>query len=864
MILRALWLRPTLRRPARALATVAGVAIGVAAFVATLLASRAALASMREGIDELAGRAVLEIAQPGGVDERVLAELRPLASRALFLPLVEESALAPALGDAVRVLGLDLLADLEGRGLAPRAQASGLALEKLLREPACLLPEGLARELGLAPGAKLELLVRARRVELEVAALFEPARFSSIWSRAVLIDLALAQELYGLSSRVSRIEVLPRGAVPRAELERAIAARLPEGVRVEPPSERRRQGEELLAALEFNLLALSGISILIGAVLVATALATSIVQRRAEVALLRSLGASRAQVASVVLAEAASIGLVGGALGVLAGVLGARAALSSVRATVASVAPEALPGAIELEPRWVLLGALLALLVSLAASIAPLREALSIPPRRASAEPGSRPPPSRVGRGRAPRARATGDCRAPHLPTAAAVLLCLAAGAFFARLPALGGRPVFGLVSTLCLLASLLAGAPLLIDLVAARRSDSAQLARGAVLALARAALAARRSRAAWAAAAVGVAVALAVSMALMVTSFRGSVAEWSTAALRADLGLRPLPGASGVAAGRIDPEVVEIARARFSDEVDAFHTTRASFAGAAIDVAGGELAVVARHGGVPFLDGRDSRAVFAEALAKGGALANEPFARRFGLARGDRIELESASGRIERELVGVFRSYSSPGGLVVLDRADFLLHFPDEGPRSISIHLEPGEDPERARAALLADLGGRFALEVLPQRALRAEVLAIFDRTFAVTIALELVAAAVAALSLLSVLFALVREEASVLAALRAIGATRLQVAAVVLGQALLLASGGALGGIGAGFLVGLVLVKVVNLQSFGWSMDLALPWAELGLLLAALLVSTALAALAPAWKAARLAPREVLRDEG
>jgi putative ABC transport system permease protein len=107
-------------------------------------------------------------------------------------------------------------------------------------------------------------------------------------------------------------------------------------------------------ALEFNLTALSGISVLVGLVLVATTLATSVRRRRTQLGLLRSLGASRGQLAGAVLIEAAVIGALGGALGVVGGALGSRAALIGVRGSVASVVPDAIAGVPHLQPGWVL------------------------------------------------------------------------------------------------------------------------------------------------------------------------------------------------------------------------------------------------------------------------------------------------------------------------------------------------------------------------------------------------------------------------------------------------------------------------------------------------------------------------------
>lgn len=853
MILRALWLRPMLAGRARLVATAAGVAIGVASVVGTLSASRAAVASIGRDVDAVAGAARLEIARPGGVPVEDLARLRDLCGDALLVPVVEDAALAPALGELVRVLGVDPLVDagvraieLDPGGAGGDEDALLAARDALLLGTAAALPRSLADELGVAPGGELELVVRARPVRLAVAALFDPPRVASAWDRIVLVDVATAQELFGRAGRFDRVELRPRHELDLDALAADVAARLPPGTLVRPASERRAEGERMMRALDFNLTALSGVSVLVGMVLVATTLATSVVQRRKAIALLRSLGASRGQLARGVLLEAASIGLAGGLLGVALGWLGARAALASVKATAATVRPDAIAGEVELAPAWIAVGLALGVLSSLAAAVLPLREALRTPPIQGL------------------RAERPESVALRRRGRALVVLAALAlAAAVFASLPATGDRPFGALASALCLLSLLLVVAGPLVDLCAAIRLPGAGARVRTPLRVAQAALEAGRRRAAWAAGAVGVAVGLAVAMTAMVGSFRSSVVDWTQEAMRSDLFVRPLPTAGGVSVGGLDPEVVEIARRVFgAGAVDPFHQTTARVAGQPIALAGAAFDVVATRGGVPFLDGRPSRDVFAAAHARGTVLVNEPFARRFGVGRGDAIELETAAGTVSREVEGVYRDYSGHTGRAVLDRADFLALFPDEGPRSLAIFLPEGTDLLDARRELAAALEGRFALGILLDRELRAEVLAVFERTFAVTVALQLVASVVAALAVVTVLGALVRERRRELAVLRVLGGSRLQVAGVVAGQALLLGVAGALGGLGVGLVVGWVLVAIVNLQSFGWTLAFAPPWGSIAGVVGAVVPACLLAGWVPALIASRSTPREALRE--
>ena len=847
MIVRTLVIRPALRRPLRLLLTIAGVAAGVAAVVSTVAANRAAVRSMREGVIEVAGDEVLAITAPGGVPTTSLGTLRNLSADARLAPIIEEVALLPEIRDTVKVLGMDLLSDAAFDDLPP-ISGNPEAFERLLGGDGMLLPSELARRLAVTAGGSVTLVARARTAELTVAGVFVPQRLASAWNHVIVMDIATAQELFGRQGYVDALQLRPRPGVTLDALRAQLTPDLlPAPLVVATPREHAESGQRMLRALQFNLVSLSGISLLVGAVLVATTLATSVVQRRRVIALLRSLGAGRRQITRAVLLEAALIGVTGGLLGVVAGGFAARAALASVRATVASAVQSAVPAtAIQIEPGLAVLGLLLGVFVSATAAVLPLREARATPPLQALRDE----PPVML----APRTR--------RRTTLLGVGL-LAAGAALAQLPAIADQPIPALAASLVILAAMLATAGLAVDTFARLEALPGLRRAGVMLRLAGAALAAGRRRAAWAAGAVGVAIALAVAIATMVHSFRSTVLNWANQGLRADLWVRPA-AVAGVQVGRLHPEVVRLATDLFGpDAVDPFHVATVALEEQLITLGAGALDVVARHGGVPFRGGRDARDVFAEAVERRGAVINEPLARRFGLAEGNVLRLATPKGLLEKPIVGVFYDYSRSQGMAVIDRTDFLKQFPDVGAQEVAVFLPAHADAAEARRRLLEALDSHYRVEAFLNRELRQEVIAVFDRTFAITAALQIVAVAVAMVAVTTVLLALLTERARDLALLRALGSGRSQVARVVLVQAGLLGSIGALGGIAVGLGIGIILVKVVNMQSFGWTLQLLLPWRNILVTAAGVALGCLVAGAIPAAAALRVAPAEVLREE-
>lgn len=834
----------------RFILTALGVAIGAASVVATILASQAAVRSMKEDVQELAGRARLEITRSGGLDETLMGELRPFSREASLIPIVEERVLLPGVDDVVRIFGVDFVIDDLVRDLdwGVEGEPDEEMFLSLLRGEGVLLPQSLAERLDAEKGGRIAVSILSRELELDILEVFTPQTGASAWDRVIVMDIAYAQSLFGRAGRIDRIELLPREGVDLDSLQQRLGAALPADMIIQRPETRGDQTSRMVRALQFNLTALSGISLLVGGVLVATTLYTSIVQRRYLIALLRSLGASRGQLAFAVSVEALAIGLIGGVFGVVAGYLGANAALSSVRATVSVIVHDAPASTVEFQWWVAALGVGLGALTSLAAAIGPMREAMKTPPLQEL-------------KTERPQTMTVQVRRRPLI--LAAVFMAL--GFLLSLAPPIYDLPYAALGASLAVLAAVMA---LMAPGLDALASLTHALRRGpfpSTLQLAVAGLSAGRGRAAWAAGAIGVSAALAVAMAVMLTSFRQTVVDWTDQGLRSDVWVRPMASQTGIPAGRLSPELVELLRTVIpDDQLDPFHVTDAYIDGERVTLGAGEFSVVMQHGGVPFRDGRDAVEVFAETLDTHGAIVNEPFARRFNVQEGDIITLETRAGPIERRIVGVYYDYSSHQGMVIVDRNDYLEWYPNDGPQGIAIFLPDEADAEAVREKIYSVLDSRWLVEVFINRELKAEVLRIFDRTFAITAIMQIIASIVAAIAVVTVLFALVNERKQDLSLLRAIGAARSQTVRLILYKAGLLGALGAAGGLLGGAAVGVILVKVVNLQSFRWSLQLIWPVGELAGLFLAILAACALAGALPAWAVTRRNLQTAIRDDG
>lgn len=345
-------LRPLGRDLPRSGVTVAGVAAGVAVVVAIRLANAASVLGFEAALDATAGRTSLEISAAGlDVAEDRLAELEWLREFGLVSPVIDADVrigvpggVAAARGasgagsryraESVRLLGVDILRDRPFRDypLADGAAAREITTREflsLLTDPrAVVLTEELARRQGLDVGSAVELVAGGRRAELVVKGLLGREGPAEVAGGAfALMDVAAAQWALGMLGRVDRLDVRIFDDLDVADAERAIAERLPPGLTVQRPARRRAQVEKMLAAFHFNLAALSYVALLVGVFLVYNTVSVSVITRREEIGMLRTLGASRRTVLALFLGEAAGLAAAGCAAGIPLGWLLAHAAV---------------------------------------------------------------------------------------------------------------------------------------------------------------------------------------------------------------------------------------------------------------------------------------------------------------------------------------------------------------------------------------------------------------------------------------------------------------------------------------------------------------------------------------------------------
>jgi putative ABC transport system permease protein len=353
--------------------------------------------------------------------------------------------------------------------------------------------------------------------------------------------------------------------------------------------------------------------------------------------------------------------------------------------------------------------------------------------------------------------------------------------------------------------------------------------------------------------------------MIVTVASIRETVRVWVESTLRSDLWIKADAGGGAGIVGDLPEDAIAFVRGfEGVAAVDPFRARDATDTeGRPFTLASGDFRVLARAGGLPLLDGSDARPVAQAAREHGDVLVSEPYARRFGARRGSEISLPTPAGPRRFAVAGVYRDYSNDRGTVVMDRDLYLSLYPDRRVTSLAVIAAPGVDPGDLRRRLLSAAQGRYAVTISTNRELRREALRIFDRTFAVTKALEGIAIAVAVLGIANALLASAVERRRSFGLLRAIGASAGQIRRATLVEAFLTGGTGTLAAIAAGAAFAWLLLAVINPQSFGWTVQVSIPVASLAGAAALVLAAACAAGLLPGRIAASVDPAAALAEE-
>jgi putative ABC transport system permease protein len=837
-------LRYVARHKLLALLNVLSVALGVAVYLAIQIANRSANESFAAGVDLVAGKAHLEAR--GQITDELWPKIARVEGVSATTAIIEGVATLPAHpGEYLRLVGVDVFTSVPFRTFEIGSTAQRLDLEKWLGESGSIaVTQEFAQRTGLKVGDPLDLQVNATTVPARIVALIDLSE-SVGDSRVAAIDLGWAQEILAQQGRLASVQIRADEPKNAERLAEAIRRVVPPDVRINPPRQRSFQMQTMLSAFQLNLTAMSLVSLLVGTFLVYNTIYASVVRRRTELGILRALGVTRTEIRWLFLGEACVFGFIGIVLGGVGGVLLGRVMIGAVEKTISSLYVLMSIERVSLDPWQFALAGIFGIAAVIAGAWMPANEAAQVDPI------------STLSLGGHAEASLQNQRQWRWWAIASlglAAILCAAA--------LRSGPPLLAFGGAFLVLAGFAFSAPVTTELIT---GSVPRLIRGWYL-LRMAGDHLRRSlhRSAVTIAALATAVAMVIGLTVMIHSFRQSLTVWIEQGVVADLFIAPASNETIGLGSVIPPEAIAWLREQPGvDSVDSFREV----SGTARIQEGDQPVLMAvtegRYRNNLQVEGRGG-AEGMQRVFRGEAIAiTESLARRWHLREGMTLSLLTPKGLEGFPIAAVYTDYSRDQGAVLMAHRRFVESWQDHGPMSLGVYLKPNTEPRKLAEEFVARFGSRGEFIAYSNRELRSRIFAIFDQTFAVTYVLRTIALLVAVIGIFLSVTTVVAERQRETGMLRAVGASRSQIAALFMAEAGLIGTAASVLGIVTGLALALVLTWVVNPAFFGWTIHLHIPTATIAATPLWVVAATILAAWWPAWRGALEPIATAVREE-
>lgn len=843
-------LRYLLRHPLQIILSVIGVAVGVAVVVGIDLSIQSAVNAFRLSTDRIAGNATHQIAgAQGTIDQDIYRELCVDFGYDIAAPVVESYVtMVGETNRTIQLLGIDPLAE------APfRPYLSGIGMDEgqrlsafMLSERGVILPEATASELGTVPGDSLSIQIRGNVQKVFLLGVISSTDETdeNLLQNVMLTDISNAQSLLTMGGELSHIDLI----IPpekQGQIERDIREFLPDGVELQRSESRSEAVETMIGAFQVNLSALSFLALIVGMFLIYNTMTFSVLQRRAHIGRLQSLGVTRNEIFLLVITEALFIGGAGTVTGGIGGLILGSGLVQLVTRTINDLYFVVTVTNLDIEPMTVLKGIGLGIGATLLAALAPAREATKSPPRVAL----SRSQIESKTRDNAPRMALIG---------VGAIL----AGALLLAIPS--DRILLGYAGLLPIIMGFALFTPIILISLVRLLRPVFRKSMGLIGGMASQSIVTQLSRSAVAIAALGIAVSATIGVTTSVQSFRNSVEQWLTTTLQADVYISPPGMVSRRNYQFMDDAILDSIRTvPGATDISTSRFFTANVEGKIIDI--GMMNIGPRgYDRYEFKIGNPDN-IWDKWQTSDAVIISEPYSLQNDVSVGDTLMLPTGGGEVHFPVLGVYFDYGSDIGTALVSRETYHRYWTGDDLTAVALYAAHSTSVDTVIQRLRdAFAGTQFENAIVrSNRALREASLTIFDRTFTITRVLQILTIIVALIGVLSALMALQLERSWEVGIMRAIGLTPGQLRQMVLTQTGLMGTFAGLLAVPLGVVLAIILIYVVNQRSFGWTLQLSLTFESLVLAVLLSIVAAVIAGMYPAIKMGQMKLTSALREE-
>ncbi len=829
--------------------TTAGVVLGIAVFVGMYTANQSVLFAFSQTIDRIAGRTDLQItAGEAGFGEDLLEKVQSTSTVRVAVPVIETVVDSTLEGEGdLLVLGIDMTGD---RSLRDYDLDSGDAaivddpLVFLAQPDSLIVSKELADRNGLTLGSRLPLQTAGGEKAFTIRGIMKPSGLASAFGgNLAIMDVYAAQLMFGRGRTFDRIDLALTPGTALADAERELTALLGPGFDVQSPAGRGRQAEAMIAGYTMMVNISSVFALFIGMFIIYNSFSTAVTERRAEIGILRALGATRAQVRGLFLTESLVMGLLGSLLGLGVGVLIARGIASAISQLVGELYGVARQAAeVASDPFLLGLAVAIGMVTSVVAAAIPARNAARVDPVHALKKGSYQALSARESRLRVMLAAALGVLS----------LGCVLASEY---------RLIFYAGYALTIVVALLLGPMLTVGLAKVLRPLLIRV-RPVEGALAADSLIQAPRRTSGSVAALMLSLALIVAFGGMARAAYGSILQWMDTTLNPDLFVMP--------SERLDLRTTrfpatmapEIAAVPGVERVQMFRNNRITFRGKPAMVAAIEMNSVRETARNEPVAG-DAQEMYRRAAAGEGVIVADNFAQLHRLSFGDVVEIPAPYGTIRLPIVGIIVDFVDQQGTVFLDRTVFLQYWRDDAVSDFRVFVTPAATISDVRQRIVSLYAGQRHVFVLTNEESRRYILRITDQWFGLMNVQIAIAVLVAILGIVNTLTVSITDRRREFGVLKAVGALRGQIRRAIWLEAASVAViglilGGVLGAINLYY-----LLEIVQRDAVGMRLDYRYPVTTMLALIPIMLAAAFVAALWPSEAAVRRSPVEALAYE-
>ncbi|HQG51455.1 MAG TPA: FtsX-like permease family protein [Syntrophorhabdaceae bacterium] len=823
------FLRYLLRRRSLSVLQLLGIACGVAAVVGMTLSAKSALSSFNEAVEFLRGKATHLIERPAGpMEEDIIAKIMHDPAVDFLAPTIDRRIRLTNDGDLIRVLGIELFLDRTIRPeitRAVRSEEKGISRDEffdfLLNDKSVFIDRNLATQLKISKGNTLE----TSRGSFNVVGIFSNPTGEPL----ILMDIGNAQRLFNMNGNIDRIDLILND-------ESAFRSRWETGFKIESNRQRMETLTALLGAFRLNLQALSLLALFVGVFLIYNTAMFTVVNRRRDAGIMRSLGANRNEILGAFLSEILLFGITGGAIGSVLGYLLSRFLTGLMGSTISSLYFFLSPSPLSWSWWNIVAGILLGCGASILGSVSPLIELI-------------RTEPAITTYGRTYHRISSKTVKKITLIGLGIIMLSvlLLGMSYLHVYVGFAGTFVFLLgVSHLTGLI-LVVIIPPMINLFNLIGKTAGKIAAGNILL--------NMNRTSIAVAAFMIALSMSIGLGSLINSFRQSLIWWMNSQLRGDIYIST----------RGDVEVPldfyeELRKIKGIGGIDIFRTLQITYNNIPAYITAIDASVLQKYARFGWVKGGDEN---WEPVKTGSVIVSESFARRFNIKKGDTVYVKGINGTSPLSVAAVFYDYASEHGVIMMDRSIFIKLFNDRTINSLGIFIDTTQQDKQTIIKEVKRRAKNRGLPTSTRDQFHSRILSVFDNTFAVTSSMRIIAIIVAFFGIAGALMTLFVERQREFGIYRALGFSTKQIASITLLEGIGMGIISFVMSIGTGTALAFILIKVINLRSFNWTIFYHFSMNPYIVTLLTALFASIGACIYPLWKVFRTYPEMQIREE-